>query len=88
MIYQESKQKNDLGELVYTVEDIFGIIKIQSTEKLDVKTLDILVEHIIKLSQPKGEIEILYGEKKHTVRFTYEAIEQWGESDEAQSTLS
>lgn len=83
MIFTESKKENEDGEIVYTVQDIFGIITIYSKEeRLDVKTLDTLVDHIIKLSQPKGDIEINYGDKQHTLRFTYEAVEQWGESDD------
>ena len=90
MIYQESKNRNENDEYTYTVEDVFGIIKLYAKEKLDADALDSLVVHILKIETPQGEINITYGKQSKqqlTVKYTYEATNKWGENDDPQSVV-
>lgn len=89
MIYQETKNKNESGEYTYTVEDVFGIIKLFSSERLDAQTLDSLVVHILKITIPQGTIDITYGkqEQQLTVRYQYDAVDEWSKDRDNESTI-
>lgn len=79
MIFQEKKQAQGF---IYTVEDIFGTIDIESDAKLDPETLDGMVVLLLRQNLNAGEIK---GEVKHakgTVKYVFRPRATWEDDDE------
>lgn len=69
----------------YEVEDIFGTITMESPDKLDGPSLDLLVQYVMKMDAPEGSVRL--EDSTGDITFNFDKKIEWEDVPEEKPIL-